>query len=119
MPLHPFPTVDIAKFRAIAKGMLAEVQGDVQSCTRDRIEDLEIAWEEAEPSLRSMDGKARTVLDRQTNPALTALRAAHPDPAAETRALDTLLSSLHWPCDSPAAAALRSSRFHRRAGRRS
>jgi hypothetical protein len=41
-----------------------------------------------------MDGTAWKVLDRQTDAALNAVRAGHPDPAAETSALNTLIGSL-------------------------
>jgi hypothetical protein len=89
-----FPPAEIAKFRTIAQDTLAKVQAGDQSGARDRGTDLETAWDEDEPNLRPLDGKAWGVLDRQTDAALNAVRAGHPDPAAETQALNTLLSSL-------------------------
>ncbi|WP_077087781.1 hypothetical protein [Mycobacterium rhizamassiliense] len=89
-----FPPAEIAKFRVIAQDTLGKVRGGDQRGARDRITDLETAWDEAEPNLRPMDGAAWSVLDRQTDAALSAVRAGHPDPATETRALNTLLDSL-------------------------
>lgn len=80
-----FPPAEIAKFRVIVQDTLAKVRAGDQSGARDRATDLETAWDEDEPKLRPMDGKAWTVLDRQTDIALTAVRTGHPDPAAETR----------------------------------
>jgi uncharacterized membrane-anchored protein len=89
-----FPAAEVAKFRTIAADSLTEVQAGDQTAATARIKDLETAWDGDQPRLQPLDDTSWTVLDRQIDSALKALRASHPDPATETKTLTTLLTSL-------------------------
>ena len=89
-----FPPSEVAKFRAIAHDVLGKVRAGQQSEAKARVKDLETAWDDDEKSLRPMDETAWRVLDGQIDDALKALRASKPDPAAETQALTTLVTTL-------------------------
>lgn len=89
-----FPPAEIAKFRAIVQATLVKVQAGDQSGAKARITDLEHVWDDDESTLRPMDGNAWKVIDGQIDSALKAVRARHPDPAAETESLNALLAAL-------------------------
>lgn len=99
-PLNPgqatahFPPAEVAKFRTITRDTLALVQSNQQSQVTARIKDLETTWDQDQDSLQAMDGSSWHVVDSQIDAVLKALRAGHPDPAAETRTLTTLLTTL-------------------------
>jgi uncharacterized membrane-anchored protein len=92
-PAH-FPPADIAKFRVIVQDTLVKVQAGDHTGARDRITDLETAWDEDESTLRPMDANAWGVLDHQIDAALKAVRASHPDQPAEVQSLNVLLAAL-------------------------
>ncbi len=89
-----FPASEVAGFRTIARDTRAFVAAGDQGGATTRVKDLETAWDDAQSALEPLDPTAWAVLDGQIDAALTAVRAASPDPAAETDALDTLLASL-------------------------
>jgi uncharacterized membrane-anchored protein len=89
-----FPPAEIANFRAIVQATLEKVQAGDQSGAKARITDLEHAWDDSESTLRPMDGNAWKAIDGQIDSALKAVRTRHPDPGAETRSLNALLTSL-------------------------
>jgi uncharacterized membrane-anchored protein len=89
-----FPAADVAKFRTIAADSLTKVQAGDHTAATARIKDLEIAWDDDQPTLQPLDDASWTVLDGQIDSVLKALRASNPDPTTETQALTTLLASL-------------------------
>ncbi|WP_077082204.1 hypothetical protein [Mycobacterium numidiamassiliense] len=89
-----FPPADIAKFRGIVQDTLVKVHAGDRQGAGDRITDLETAWDEDESTLRPMDANGWGVLDRQIDTALKAVRASHPDQAAEVESLNVLLAAL-------------------------
>lgn len=93
-PTAHFPPSEITKFRGIVQDTLVKVRAGDQSSAEARITDVETAWDNDESTLRPIDQNAWRVLDGQIDSALRAIRASHPDPAAETQALNVLLGSL-------------------------
>jgi uncharacterized membrane-anchored protein len=89
-----FPAADVANFRTIAADSLTKVQAGDQAAATARIKDLETAWDDAQPTLQTLDDASWTVLDGQIDSVLKAMRASNPDPGAETQTLTTLLASL-------------------------
>lgn len=89
-----FPVSDVANFRTIAQDTLDLVAGSDQAGAVTRVKDLETAWDDAQPTLQPLDDTGWSVLDGQIDAVLTAVRASSPDTAAETDALNTLLTTL-------------------------
>lgn len=89
-----FPAADVTDLKAIVDDTLTKLNAGDQSGATARIKDLETTWDDDQPKLEPMDGKAWTFLDGQIDDALTALRAANPDTTAEKDALTTLSTSL-------------------------
>ncbi|RMI31947.1 COG4705 family protein [Nocardia stercoris] len=89
-----FPAAEIAKFRTVTQDTLSKVQSGQQAAATARIKDLETAWDQDQDTLQPMDGSDWDVLDGKIDRALKALRAKAPDSAAETQALDDLLTAL-------------------------
>jgi uncharacterized membrane-anchored protein len=89
-----FPPVEMAKFRAIAQDTLSKLRAGDQAGARERVADLETAWDDDEPKLKPMDQTAWHILDKQIDDVLAAIRARTPDPATETQRLNALLAAL-------------------------
>ena len=89
-----FPAADIASFTTIAQDTLDLVVAGDQAGALARVADLETAWDDAQPKLEPLDGKAWTFLDSQVDSVLRAVRADSPDLTAEQEALTALTTTL-------------------------
>jgi len=89
-----FPPAEVTKFRTIVADTLNQVQAGDQAGATERVNDLETAWDDDQPTLQPLDDSGWTVLDGQIDHVLKAFRANNPDPATETQTLTTLMTSL-------------------------
>ncbi len=89
-----FPGSDVATIRTIVSDTRGLVAAGDQAGATARAKDLETAWDDAQPTLEPLDETGWSVLDGQIDAVLTSIRDAHPDAAAETTALNTLLTTL-------------------------
>jgi Repeat of Unknown Function (DUF347) len=89
-----FPPAEIAKFRVITQDTLAKVQARDQAGATNRIKDLETAWDDDQATLQPINSTAWSILDRQIDAVLKALRSSSPDTNSQTQALTTLLVDL-------------------------
>ena len=89
-----FPPAEIAKFRVVTQDTLAKVQAGDQAGATSRIKDLETAWDNDQGTLQPINSTAWSILDRQIDAVLKALRSSSPDANAQTQALTTLLVDL-------------------------
>ena len=88
-----FPAANVSNYRTIIQDTQTRVDAGDQAGAKTRITDLETAWDTDQSTLQPMDGRAWTVLDKQIDTALKAVRAASPNPSDENQALSTLLKS--------------------------
>lgn len=89
-----FAAGDLTEFSTIAHDTLGLVDAGDQAAAATRITDLENAWDDAEPELVKVDETAWTFLDSEIDDALSTVRDSNPDTAAETQALNALITSL-------------------------
>jgi len=89
-----FPADRVASYRTITEDTLALVGSGDQARAKSRLTDLETAWDDDQDSLQPKDCQAWTFVDQEIDPALSAVRASHPDPATEEKTLQTLLTTL-------------------------
>lgn len=89
-----FPAADVATFRTIAENTLTKVKSGDQAGASAGAKDLETAWDDAQPKLEAIDSATWTAIDGRMDAVLSAIRDAHPDSAAETQALNDLLTAL-------------------------
>ncbi|WP_208300498.1 hypothetical protein [Mycobacterium sp. DL592] len=90
-----FPPAEIAKLRQIVDDTAAKVRAGDWAGAKDRITDLETAWDSDETSLRPMDETGWHRLDSQIDRALHAVRADNPDQTKASESLTALSTSLH------------------------
>lgn len=90
----PFPPAEIAKFRTIAAGTLAQLSIGHQAAATARVTALETAWDGDQPTMEPRDEQAWHFLDGEIDHVLKALRAPNPDKGTEVASLNTLLTSL-------------------------
>lgn len=89
-----FPAADIATFRALSQSMRDKVEANDQAGAASDAQQLETAWDDDQPRLQAVDAATWSAIDGRIDAVLTAVRATHPDPTTETRALDDLLAAL-------------------------
>lgn len=89
-----FPPAEVGTYRTIARDALTLVQAGKQPEAKARIKDLETAWDKDQDTLQPLDQSGWTVVDGRIDTVLKALRAASPDSAHETQALNALLITL-------------------------
>jgi uncharacterized protein HemX len=89
-----FPAADLAVLRTISQDTLTRVQSGDQAAATARVKDLETTWDDDQSRLQPLDKKSWTALDGEIDDVLTSVRAKSPDPATETKNLQTLLTSL-------------------------
>lgn len=85
---------DLSAFRTITTDTLDLLTGGKQKQATGRIGDLETAWDVAHARLQARDKTTWTLIDGKIDTVLKSLRAAKPDAATETAALNDLLAVL-------------------------
>ncbi|GAB1644130.1 hypothetical protein KRMM14A1259_45530 [Krasilnikovia sp. MM14-A1259] len=93
---HPTTKLgDLTSFARIVTDVKGKVAKNDLAGGKNRIKDLEVAWDDAEAGLKPRDSGKWHQLDDQIDTALTALRAGNPSQSDCTAALTTLLTTLN------------------------
>lgn len=86
------PLGDLSTFSTIVEDVNAKIEAGDLTAARDRVKDLETAWDSAEAGLKPRSPSAWGTMDEAVDGELTALRADNPDQAASLTASHNLQS---------------------------
>lgn len=89
-----FPAANLTDLRTITSDTLTLVQSGDTAGAAARATDLETAWDDSADALTAADCQAWTFIDKQIDPVLSSVRSSTPNPTAEKKALDELLTTL-------------------------
>jgi len=90
----PFGIGDLSSYRTIVADTAALVDEGMLPAAKTRIRDLELAWDDAEPSLKPRSAADWHRIDHAIDKTLSTLRADTPDVAACKQALSDLLAAI-------------------------
>ena len=85
---------DLSGFRKIEEDTLSLVNAGDLPAAKSRVDELEVAWDNATARLKSMDKAKWTEIDNTIDEELTQLRSRHQDAAACKAALNASLAAL-------------------------